>query len=316
MDLRSLIEESHPLKNGLRLCPFHSEETPSFNVHRTGGYYKCFGCGASGDAVTWLREMRGMDFKEAKELAISRGLYKGRDDAPQRSAPRPAAREGLSATAKWGLRLWDEAVPITDTPVEWYLRARSIECDFETIRYHPSVPKDGGESYPSMLVLVTDRDGNRTGIQATFLARVKHKDGTLGAWIKAHGKDSRRTLGTIAGMNASVKFGKPMGGVIAVAEGVETAISGSLLGLMPAEAVLGIGNLAEWTPPEGVKKIILCGEGDQEEKWRAASDPLTEAGYEVRLYLGKGKLDANDALKLSVKNSLPPAIHEMLDSNY
>src|SRR5215831_11454483 len=42
----------------LRCCPFHSEKTPSFTVF-TGkdgwGIYKCFGCGAAGNAVTWMR---------------------------------------------------------------------------------------------------------------------------------------------------------------------------------------------------------------------------------------------------------------------
>ncbi|HET8677664.1 MAG TPA: CHC2 zinc finger domain-containing protein, partial [Blastocatellia bacterium] len=34
--------------NHMACCPFHSEKTPSFNVHQTKGIYKCFGCGAGG----------------------------------------------------------------------------------------------------------------------------------------------------------------------------------------------------------------------------------------------------------------------------
>ena len=50
------------------LCPFHSEKTPSFHVRDDEGYYHCFGCGVSGDAITFLREKEGLDFMEAVRL--------------------------------------------------------------------------------------------------------------------------------------------------------------------------------------------------------------------------------------------------------
>lgn len=57
-------------KNYLGLCPFHNEKTPSFNVNPDGKYYKCFGCGVSGDVITFLQQYEGLDFTEAiKELA-------------------------------------------------------------------------------------------------------------------------------------------------------------------------------------------------------------------------------------------------------
>ncbi|MBT3548992.1 MAG: DNA primase [Gammaproteobacteria bacterium] len=54
--------------NGYKgLCPFHSENTPSFNVSNTKQFYHCFGCGASGDAIKFLREHDGLTFIEAIE---------------------------------------------------------------------------------------------------------------------------------------------------------------------------------------------------------------------------------------------------------
>ena len=44
------------------LCPFHNEKTPSFYVNDAKGFYHCFGCGAHGDALKWLREKDGLDF--------------------------------------------------------------------------------------------------------------------------------------------------------------------------------------------------------------------------------------------------------------
>ncbi len=47
------------------LCPFHGEKTPSFHVNPERGFYYCFGCGAKGDAITFVRETEKMEFPEA-----------------------------------------------------------------------------------------------------------------------------------------------------------------------------------------------------------------------------------------------------------
>lgn len=56
-------------------CPFHDEKTPSFNVRPDKGFYHCFGCGAHGDAISFIREFEGLGFTEAvEELARRAGL--------------------------------------------------------------------------------------------------------------------------------------------------------------------------------------------------------------------------------------------------
>jgi DNA primase len=54
------------------LCPFHDEKTPSFTVNTALGFYKCFGCGASGDAITFIREIEHLDFTDAIEVLARR----------------------------------------------------------------------------------------------------------------------------------------------------------------------------------------------------------------------------------------------------
>ena len=49
------------------LCPFHNEKSPSFHVNPDMGVYKCFGCGKSGDIITFVRETEGLNFNEAIE---------------------------------------------------------------------------------------------------------------------------------------------------------------------------------------------------------------------------------------------------------
>src|SRR6201746_1493247 len=43
-------------------CPFHDERTPSFSVNAVDKLYYCFGCGAKGDMITFVRETEGLDF--------------------------------------------------------------------------------------------------------------------------------------------------------------------------------------------------------------------------------------------------------------
>lgn len=56
-------------------CPFHREKTPSFVINESQGYYHCFGCGESGDAISFVRKMEGLDFGEAvRKLAARAGV--------------------------------------------------------------------------------------------------------------------------------------------------------------------------------------------------------------------------------------------------
>ena len=56
-------------------CPFHHEKTPSFNINESKGYYHCFGCGESGDAIKFVMKMDGLTFVEAvKKLAEQVGV--------------------------------------------------------------------------------------------------------------------------------------------------------------------------------------------------------------------------------------------------
>jgi DNA primase len=52
-------------------CPFHKEKSPSFKVENERRHYKCFGCGAGGDAFKWLIETEGLSFPEAVERLAS-----------------------------------------------------------------------------------------------------------------------------------------------------------------------------------------------------------------------------------------------------
>ncbi|MBO7292621.1 MAG: DNA primase, partial [Clostridia bacterium] len=54
------------------LCPFHSEKTPSFCVYPKDNSFYCFGCGAGGDAITFVKRIENMDFEDAVETLAKR----------------------------------------------------------------------------------------------------------------------------------------------------------------------------------------------------------------------------------------------------
>ncbi|UJP03563.1 MAG: DNA primase [Nitrosomonas sp.] len=79
VDIVDAIDRHVPLKkagaNFVACCPFHSEKTPSFTVSQTKQFYHCFGCGAHGNAISFLIEYSGLSFIEAvQDLAAYAGM--------------------------------------------------------------------------------------------------------------------------------------------------------------------------------------------------------------------------------------------------
>ncbi len=86
-------------KNLVGLCPFHNEKTPSFTVYPESRSFYCFGCGAGGDVISFVRRMDNLDYIEAvKAVAQMAGMSMpedGYDDtlAKQRKRLLEANRE-------------------------------------------------------------------------------------------------------------------------------------------------------------------------------------------------------------------------------
>jgi len=67
-------------------CPFHQEKTPSFHVNAQKNFYHCFGCGASGNSINFLREYENLSFNEAvEELAKIAGVDVPKDERNQQA---------------------------------------------------------------------------------------------------------------------------------------------------------------------------------------------------------------------------------------
>ena len=112
------------------LCPFHKEKTPSFSVNPAMGIYKCFGCGAGGDAITFIMKTQNKEFMDViKELADKFGLEMPKSLHRANSVPRESREEMVRACAKaaefYNLRLLMDKEPETLKVMD-YLTNRGI----------------------------------------------------------------------------------------------------------------------------------------------------------------------------------------------
>jgi DNA primase len=132
-DVVALISETVALKKAGRrwtgLCPFHAEKTPSFSVNAEEGRYYCFGCRASGDQITFVREIQHLDFMDALRLLADRAGIELHEDAnagPARKE-RQAAMAAMEKAVEW---YHDRLLNAPDArPAREYLKSRGIGGD-------------------------------------------------------------------------------------------------------------------------------------------------------------------------------------------
>lgn len=132
-DIVALISEHVALKKSGRrwsgLCPFHAEKTPSFSVNAEEGRYYCFGCRASGDAITFVREVQHLDFVDAVRQLADRAGVELHEDASA-GAARHERQELLSAMAAAVDWYHDRLLHAPDArPAREYLTSRGIGGD-------------------------------------------------------------------------------------------------------------------------------------------------------------------------------------------
>jgi DNA primase len=134
-DIAALIGEHTSLKRvGRRLsglCPFHSEKSPSFSVNPEEGLYYCFGCQASGDAISFVRRIEGCDFVEAVERLAARAGITVRNDADGADQQNRGRRQALYDALKTAADYYHERLLSSPEArhARQYLRARGYDGD-------------------------------------------------------------------------------------------------------------------------------------------------------------------------------------------
>lgn len=106
--LSQVIGKRMPVKRHGRefhgLCPFHKEKSPSFTVNDDKGFFHCFGCGAHGDAIGFVKDFEGISYVEAVErLAGELGMQVPQmtREARQQEQKRHSVEDTVALAAKW-----------------------------------------------------------------------------------------------------------------------------------------------------------------------------------------------------------------------
>jgi DNA primase len=277
------------------LCPFHPDRSPSFYVNDAKGLYHCFGCGAHGDVIKFLRDQEGMGFIEALQwLGVSELPIIPAGTRVKAAQEDAEARAQAIANAKaFAARCVDPA----GTPAEVYARARGITVPLPRSIRFGMLPawrdRETGEwskDRPAMVGLCVNGGGDLVAIQRIFL----RQDGTG----KAAMRKPKLTLGRIRG--ASLRLG-PVASEVIITESPEDGLS--LMQELPGASVwvaLGTALMPEIEMPPEVRSVVIAGQNDDAGRAavKRAAETLTLRGLSVKtMFPSPQYADWNDELR-------------------
>ncbi|MHB8763136.1 MAG: DUF7146 domain-containing protein [Deferrisomatales bacterium] len=288
-------------------CPRHGG-ADGFRMYAdaadTGGGV-CNSCGAFPDGLALLRWANGWTFPEALAavagaLGIGPEAHRGARDCnfprPPASTPvdpEKACQEATDAARRRDAlrRVWAEARAIqADGPVDSYLKSRGLDLLGkwpQTLRYHTSLSyHEEGQTFgpfPAMLARIDGADGEPAGVHRTYL----RADGSGKAPVPTPKKLMPSPVPGATTGGAVRLF--PAGPVLAVAEGIETALAVHLATGFPTWAAVSAGGMARVTLPPDALEVIVCADHDRSGAGQAAARTLARRllteGRRVRIAL-------------------------------
>jgi phage/plasmid primase-like uncharacterized protein len=152
------------------------------------------------------------------------------------------------------LVVWHESQPAAGTIVETYLANRGFPLlPLQCLRFHPDCPHPSSRPHPAMVALVDHSRRGPAGVHRTYL----QPDGSG----KASVEPAKASLGSVGG--GAVRFGMPRTHErLAVAEGIETALSVAVACAMPAWAALSAGGIRALVLPHEATHVVICADHD------------------------------------------------------
>lgn len=235
------------------------------------------------------------DWREVREHLRGLGFAPAVADEPGVAG---GQRRGDGARARLVASLWSQGTPLgPHCAASRHLRLRGVGrsgAAIEELRFHPSVPvalfRPCGVARPTLLAAIRAGDGRLTALEVTYLDQRGRRAEDL--------RLSRKTVGRLPGGSA-VRL-DPARSEMLVAEGVVTALSASELFGLPAWALLSTSNLRRWTPPAGVRRVLIAADrgADGERSARMLAGRLRGLGVEAAVRwppLPHG--DWNDAMR-------------------
>ena len=111
-------------------CPFHSEKTPSYKVDPEKQSFYCFGCGSSGDVISFIQKYKGLSFKDA---LCYLGIDTSREIRPDKRVIRK--RELLNEYRQWKDYYADFLCDVLRMLDQKKLKVKTMK-EVEAIAYH------------------------------------------------------------------------------------------------------------------------------------------------------------------------------------
>lgn len=251
------------------ICPAHEDRKPSLSIAIGTNNRLLLYChaGCSFDAVISAID-KATDVIATGEIVV-----------PKLNLDqfRAARKQNLA------LGIWREAIPAKNTLVETYLRTRKITIQIpESLRFHGSLRHPSGRCMPAMVAAVQDIGGAIVAIHRTYLMPDLKTDKRMLA--RCHGHAVRLA---------------PLAAKIAIAEGIETALSVMQMQRLPTWAALSAPGMAAIELPKEIREIIICADGDQpgREAARALAHRMMREQRIARIRSAPDGKDFNDLLR-------------------
>ena len=272
--------------------------------------------GDAGDALDLIAYIRGVALGEAAKQAR---VFLGMPDEAIPGQRRPISdlrpEQTDAARSRMAQAMWLQGqASLAGTPVAAYLAGRG--CDLaqlgrqpRALRFHPRLKcSELDDAFLPAMVAAVTVGAEHVGTHRTWLQQIG------GKWTRARRPDGRKvakkSYGPISGGHIAIwrgASGKPLraapeGDVVAIAEGIETALSVAIacpeLRVISGISLGGMGSLAL---PPAIGTVILCGDNDPD-RWRArmrrAAERYLAEGREVRIAVPEvAGADWNDILQ-------------------
>lgn len=247
----------HHLRNRHGPCPLCGGKD-RFRFDNKGiGAYICGKCGA-GDGLKLLQRLYGWDFRTAlSRVAATAGI--SANVLPPRVMPSALAPPAAATPTPRALELLRTACDPADVPdVREYLASRFVwplptNCPlgaYVAAPYYAEKVCIG--RFPGILAPIVDVDGELVAAHATWLSAGK----------KLEGHEPRKILGKLTARNGCAVRLMPAGGVLGIAEGIETALSAAALHGVPVWSALNAGLLGKFEAPHGVRQLLVFADRD------------------------------------------------------
>ncbi len=311
-DIVEFIDSYVPLKkrgnSHTACCPFHTEKTPSFNVVAKKQFYHCFGCGASGNAISFAMNYLHLSFSDAIEtLAARLGLSVPREGRTEKNQPSLSLYQFLNEVALF----YQKTLKMNGQIAIDYLKQRGLSGEIARLYqlgYAPpewqtleaAFKKNRNELIATGMLIVKEDGKTYDRYRQRIMYPIHDRHGRIigfgGRAITAEQKpkylNSPETIifqknRELYGLHQALQHQNPADSIIIV-EGYMDVIALAQHGILNAVATLGTATstyhiqlLSKYT-----KKLIFCFDGDaagRQAAWRALESSLAHlnAGLEA-----------------------------------